>query len=127
VTLTEPQTKKAQNQQPNRKQTQKSHYGPPQQKYRAYCRNDNNKRLSTINALDNYQKNAKEMIATDHPQEIAPTPRRTAQVITTEMVHHSMKKKIKTRQLTRLPRSTQQNRNYQIHDVKLCQNNTVAK
>jgi hypothetical protein len=50
------------------------------------------------------------MSAADHPREIASTPRRAAQAITTETVHHSMKKKRNTRQLTRLPRSTQHHR-----------------
>jgi hypothetical protein len=57
--------------------------------------------------------NAQEMIAADHPREIAPTPRRAAraaQVVTTETVHHSMKRRRYTQQLTRLPRSTQHHR-----------------
>jgi hypothetical protein len=41
--------------------------------------------------------NAHEMIASDHPPEIAPTPTRAAQVITTEMVPHSTKIKRNTR------------------------------
>jgi hypothetical protein len=55
------------------------------------------------------EKNTQEMIAANHPQDIAPAPRRTAraaQTITTETVHHSMKIKRNTRQLTKLPRST---------------------
>jgi hypothetical protein len=57
--------------------------------------------------------NAQEKIAANHPQEIAPTPRcaaHAAQAMTTETVHHSMKRKRNTRQLTRLPRSTQHQR-----------------
>jgi hypothetical protein len=54
--------------------------------------------------------NTQEMIADDHPREMAPTPRHAAQVIATETVHHSMERKINTRQLTRLPRSTQHHR-----------------
>jgi hypothetical protein len=57
--------------------------------------------------------NAQEMIAADHPREIAPAPRRAAraaQVITTETVHHSMKRKINTRKLSISPRSTQHHR-----------------
>jgi hypothetical protein len=38
-----------------RKQTQQSHYGPPQQQGRAYIRNDNNKRSSTPYNHENYQ------------------------------------------------------------------------
>jgi hypothetical protein len=38
-----------------RKQTQQSHYGPPQQQDRPYCRNDNNKRSNTAYGRDNYQ------------------------------------------------------------------------
>jgi hypothetical protein len=45
--------------------------------------------------------NAQEMTEADHPREMAPTPRRTAQAITTETVHHSMKRKINTRKLSR--------------------------
>jgi myo-inositol-1-phosphate synthase len=41
--------------------------------------------------------NAQEMIAADHPQEIAPTPTRAAQVITTETVPHSTTTKRNTR------------------------------
>jgi hypothetical protein len=41
--------------------------------------------------------NVHEMIAADHPREIAPTPTRAAQVITTEMVQHSTKIKRNTR------------------------------
>jgi hypothetical protein len=44
--------------------------------------------------------NVHEMIAADHPREIAPTPTRAdraAQVITPEMVQHSMKIKRNTR------------------------------
>jgi hypothetical protein len=41
--------------------------------------------------------NVHEMIAANHPQEIAPTPTRVAQVITTEMVQHSTKIKRNTR------------------------------
>jgi hypothetical protein len=46
------------------------------------------------------RKNAQEMIAAGHPQEIAPTPTRAAraaQVITTETVQHSTKIKRNTR------------------------------
>jgi hypothetical protein len=45
--------------------------------------------------------NAQDMIADDHPREIAPTPSCAAQAINIETVHHSMKRKINTRQLTR--------------------------
>jgi hypothetical protein len=38
-----------------RKQTQQSHYGPPQQQDRTYGRNDNNKQSSTTYGRDNYQ------------------------------------------------------------------------
>jgi hypothetical protein len=37
------------------KQTQQSHYGPPQQQDRSYGRNDNTKRPSTSCSCDNYQ------------------------------------------------------------------------
>jgi hypothetical protein len=37
------------------KQTQQSHYGPPQQQGRAYCRNDNNKRSNNTYDRENYQ------------------------------------------------------------------------
>jgi hypothetical protein len=58
------------------------------------------------------RKNAQGMISDERSREIAPTPRRATQVITTEMVHHSMKRKRNTRQLPRLLRSTQ-------HQIKL--------
>jgi hypothetical protein len=54
--------------------------------------------------------NVHEMIAADHPQEIAPTPTRAAraaQVITTEMVQHSTTIKRNTRSQTTTPRFTQ--------------------
>jgi hypothetical protein len=38
-----------------RKQTQQSHYEPPQLQDRLYGRNDNNKRSNTAYSLDNYQ------------------------------------------------------------------------
>jgi hypothetical protein len=38
-----------------RKQTQQSHYGPPQLQDRTYGRNDNNKRSNTTYSRDNYQ------------------------------------------------------------------------
>jgi hypothetical protein len=38
-----------------RKQTQQSHYGPPQLQDRTYGRNDNNKRSNTAYGRDNYQ------------------------------------------------------------------------
>jgi hypothetical protein len=38
-----------------RKQTQQSHYDPPQQQVRAYGRNDNNKRSNTTYDLEKYQ------------------------------------------------------------------------
>jgi hypothetical protein len=38
-----------------RKQTQKSHYGPPQQQYRQYGINDNKKQSNTAYGCDNYQ------------------------------------------------------------------------
>jgi hypothetical protein len=38
-----------------RKQTQKSHYGPPQQQDITYGRNDNNKLSNTVYGRDNYQ------------------------------------------------------------------------
>jgi hypothetical protein len=44
--------------------------------------------------------NAPEMIAADHPYEIAPTPRRAARAaheITTETEHHSMRKRRNTK------------------------------
>jgi hypothetical protein len=75
-----------------RKQTQQSHYGPSQQQDRQYGRNDNNKRSNTPYGRDKYQENVHEMIADDHPREIAPTPTRAvraAQAITTKMVQHS--------------------------------------
>jgi hypothetical protein len=56
------------------------------------------------------KKNAPEMIAADHPQEIAPTPRRAAraaQTITNEMAHHSMMKGRKTIKFSRPPRPKQ--------------------
>jgi hypothetical protein len=37
--------------------------------------------------------NVQEIITDDRPQDIAPTPRCAAQVITTETLHHSMKRK----------------------------------
>jgi hypothetical protein len=46
-------------------------------------------------AAETTKTNTPEMIAEDHPHEIAPTPRhaaRAAQVITTETEHHSLKK-----------------------------------
>jgi hypothetical protein len=89
------------------KKTQHNHYGPPQQQDITYGRNDSHKRSSTTYGCDNYQDKRSRMIADDHPREIAPTPRCTSQVITTETVHHSMKIKINTRQLARLPLSTQ--------------------
>jgi hypothetical protein len=57
--------------------------------------------------------NTQEMIAADHPREILPTPRRAshvAQAITTETVHHYMKRKRSSRKLSRSPRSTQHHR-----------------
>jgi hypothetical protein len=41
--------------------------------------------------------NVHETIAAGHPPEIAPTPTRAAQVITTEMLQHSKKMKKNTR------------------------------
>jgi hypothetical protein len=38
-----------------RKQTQQSHYGPPQLQDRSYGRNDNNKRSNIVYGRDNYQ------------------------------------------------------------------------
>jgi hypothetical protein len=38
-----------------RKQAHQSNYGPPQQQYRQYGRNDNNKRSNTTEGRDNYQ------------------------------------------------------------------------
>jgi hypothetical protein len=64
--------------------------------------------------------NAPEMIAADHPREIAPTPRRAAcaaQAITTETAHHSMTTKRSTRKLSRSPHSTQHHRNVTKRDV----------
>jgi hypothetical protein len=54
--------------------------------------------------------NAPEMIAADHPREIAPTPRRAAQAITTETAHHSMTRKRSTRKISRPPGSKQHHR-----------------
>jgi hypothetical protein len=57
--------------------------------------------------------NAPEMIAADHPEEIAPTPRRAAraaQAITTETVYHSMTRRRNTRKFSRPPRSKQNHR-----------------
>jgi hypothetical protein len=54
--------------------------------------------------------NAQEMIAEDHPREIAPNPKRAARVaqaITTKTVHHSMTRKRSTIKLSKSPRSTQ--------------------
>jgi hypothetical protein len=39
----------------HRKQTQQSHYGPPQQQCISYGRNDNNKQSSTTYDRENYQ------------------------------------------------------------------------
>jgi hypothetical protein len=39
-----------------RKQTQQSHYGPPQQQDITYGRNDSHKRSSTTYGRDNYQE-----------------------------------------------------------------------
>jgi hypothetical protein len=50
----------------------------------------------THTAAKNTKTNAPEMIAADHPHEIAPTPRRAAhaaQAITTETEHHSIMKR----------------------------------
>jgi hypothetical protein len=47
--------------------------------------------------LTTTRTNVHEMIAANHPREIAPTPTRAAQVITTQMVQHSTKIKINTR------------------------------
>jgi hypothetical protein len=57
--------------------------------------------------------NVHEMIAADHPREIAPTPTRAvraAQVIITEMVQHSTTIKRNTRSQTTTPRFTQHHR-----------------
>jgi hypothetical protein len=57
--------------------------------------------------------NIHEMIAADHPRDIAPTPTRAvraAQVITTEMMQHSTTTKRNSRSQTTTPRFTQQHR-----------------
>jgi hypothetical protein len=56
--------------------------------------------LITHTTAKTAKTNAPEMIAADHPQDIAPTPRRAAraaQAITTETAHHSMMKRRNTR------------------------------
>jgi hypothetical protein len=79
------------------KQTQQNHYGHPCQQNIVYGRNNNNKPSTNTCDRENYQDtNAPEMIVVDHPREIAPTPRRAAQGITTETAHHSMTTKINT-------------------------------
>jgi hypothetical protein len=64
--------------------------------------------------------NVHEMIADDHPREIAPTPTcavRAAQAITTEMMHHSTmtKRNIKISQQHLTSRST--TKIHQIHAI----------
>jgi hypothetical protein len=57
--------------------------------------------------------NAPEMIAADHPREIAPTPRsaaHSAQAITTKKAHRYTTTKRSTRKLSRPPRSKQHHR-----------------
>jgi hypothetical protein len=54
--------------------------------------------------------NTPEMMADDHPREIAPTPKRAAQTITTETAHHSMTTKISTIKISSPPRSKQHHR-----------------
>jgi hypothetical protein len=79
-----------------RKQTQQIHYGPPQQQddhmVEMTIKND----LTQHTVVITIKTKVHEMIADDHPREIAPTPTRAvraAQAVTTEMVQHSMMKK----------------------------------
>jgi hypothetical protein len=96
-----------------RKHTHPCHYGPPQLQDRTYGRNDNNKLSSTAYVVTTTKTNVQEMIAADHPREIASTPTRAvraAQVITTEMVQLSTTTKRNIRSHTTTPRFTQHHR-----------------
>jgi hypothetical protein len=50
-----------------RKQTQQSHYGPPQQQDRTYGRNDNKSDRVQHSVMATTRTNAQEMIADDRP------------------------------------------------------------
>jgi hypothetical protein len=76
------------------KQTQQSHYGPPQLQDRTYGRMIATNDPTPHTVVTTTKTNIHKMIAADNPREIAPTPTsthavRAAQVITTEMVQHS--------------------------------------
>jgi hypothetical protein len=90
-----------------RKQTQQSHYGKTEPMVEMITTND---RVQHTVATTT-RTNAQEMIAADHPQEMAPTPRRAAQAITTKR-----EKEILDNLLDyNAPCSTTEK--YQIHDV----------
>jgi hypothetical protein len=83
-----------------RKQKQQTHYGPPQLQDRSYGPNEKTNDQTPHTVATTTRTNAQEMIAADHPREIAPTPiraARAAQVITTETLPHSTKIKRNTR------------------------------